>query len=136
MWVPLPSGFTPNGTGMLTPLRASNLKVHQAVNRMVGETVTRGLGFLLPKELAIKTIPRLRLCTAHWTQKKGKKSGRPIGDMTYVDGTALNTDEATKEAENFYGPIRHPTIDDIVLMILSFFTQYGTNQAGKEWCDL
>ena len=65
--VPLPVGFIPNGTGVLTPLRASYLKVHQAVNKMVGETVSRGLGFLLPKELAIKTIPRLHLCTAHWT---------------------------------------------------------------------
>ena len=136
MRVPIPVGFIPNGTGVLTPLRTSYLKVHQAVNRMVGETVSRGLGFLLPKELAIKTIPRLHLCTAHWTQKRGKKSGRPIGDMTYVDGTALNTDEATKEAEDIYGPIRHPTIEDIALMILSFFTEYGSNKPGKEWSDL
>ena len=108
MRVPIPVGFTPNGTGVLTPLRTSYLMVHQAVNRMVGETVARGLGFLLPKDLAIETIPRLHLCTAHWAQKRGKKSGRPIGDMTYVDGTPLNTDETTKEAEEIYGPIRHP----------------------------
>ena len=56
--------------------------------------------------------------------------------MTYVDGTALNTDVATKEAEDIYGPIRHPTIEDIALMILSFFTKYGSNQSGKEWSDL
>ena len=51
MRVPLPVGFIPNGTGVLTLLRASYLKVHQAVNKMVGETVSRGLGFLLPKNL-------------------------------------------------------------------------------------
>ena len=82
MRVPIPIGFKPNGSGALTPLRASYLKVHQAVNKMVAETVSSGLGFLLPKDLAIETIPRLHLCTAHWAQKKGKKSGRPIGGMT------------------------------------------------------
>lgn len=136
MRVPLPVGFVPNGTGVLTPLRTSDLKVHQAVNKMVGETVSQGLGFVLPKELAIKSIPRLHLCTAYWTQKRGKKSGRPIGDMTYVDGTALNTDETTKVAEDIYGPIRHPTIEDIALMTLSFFAEYGANQSGKEWSYL
>ena len=43
--------------------------------------------------------------------------------MTYVDGTALNTDETTKVAEDIYGRIRHPTIEDIALMILSFFAE-------------
>ena len=90
----------------------------------------------MPKKLAIETIPRLHLCTAHWAQKTGKKSGRPIGDMTYVDGTALNTEEATKEAEDYYGPIRHPTIDDIAVMILDSFTAFGASQPGKEWSDL
>ena len=134
--VPIPIGFKPNGSGALTPLRASYLKVHQAVNKIVAETVSSGLGFLLPKDLAIETIPRLHLCTAHWAQKKGKKSGRPIGDMTYVDGTALNAEEATKEAGEYYGPIRHPTIDDIAVMIMDFFTAHGTNHSGKEWSDL
>lgn len=136
MLVPIPIGFKPNGSGVLTPLRASYLKVHQAVNKMVAETVSSCLGFLLPKDLALETIPRLHLCTAHWAQKKGKKSGRPIRDTTYVDGTALNTEEATKEAEEYYGLIRHPTIDDIAVMIMDFFMAHGANHSGKEWSDL
>ena len=135
-WYEVLAGFKPDGAGVLTPLRTSFLKVHQAVNKMVGETVSGGLGFLLPKSLVIDTIPRLHLCTAHWAQKRGKKSGRPIGDMTYVDGTALNTEEVTKEAEDYYGPIRHPTIDDIAVMILDFFTVNGASQSGKSWSDL
>ena len=34
------AGFKPNSAGVLTPLRTSYLKVHQAVNKMVGETVS------------------------------------------------------------------------------------------------
>ena len=59
-----------------------------------------------------------------------------MGDMTYVDGTPLNTDEVTKEAEGIHWPIRHPTIEDMALMILNFFAEYGASQSGKEWSDL
>ena len=90
MRVPLPKGFVPNGKSTLAPLRPSYLKVAGAVNKMIASTVADKLGFLLPKALAIQTIPNLHLCTAHWTPKKGKKSGRPIGDLTFVEGVALN----------------------------------------------
>ena len=49
-----------------------------------------------------------------------------------MDGAALNTEEAIKKAEEYYGPIRHPTIDDIAVMIMDFFTAHGANHSGKE----
>ena len=120
MRVPRPNGFTPNGKSVLSPLRPSYLKVAGAVNKMIAGTVTEKLGFHLPKELAIRTITNLHLCTAHWTPKKGKKSGRPIGDLTFVDGVALNSDETTASSELYYGAIVHPTIEVIIKMILRF----------------
>ena len=65
-------------------------------------------------------IDNLHLAAAHWTPKKGKPSGRLVGDMTYATGTPHNTPEATAEAAETYGPIKHPTIENIAGMIFKF----------------
>jgi hypothetical protein len=48
--------------------------------------------------------------------------GRPLSDLTNVDGTRLNTDETAKAASDYYGAIRHPTIEDIAKMVHNFWT--------------
>ena len=78
MRVPLPAGFTPNGKGLLTPLRPAYVDVHQAVDKMLAELHTQGLAFCLPKKEAIDLIDGLHLGKASWTPKKGKPSGRSI----------------------------------------------------------
>ena len=133
MRVPRPVGFVPNGKSALAPLRPSYLKVAGAVNKMIASTVAEKLGFLLPKALAVQTISNLHLCTAHWTPKKGKKSGRPIGDLTFVEGMALNSDETTASSELYYGIIIHPTIDVIIKMILRFWGQSNEPKTMYHW---
>ena len=133
MRVPRPNGFTPNGKSILSPLRPSYLKVAGAVNKIIAGTVTEKLGFLPPKELAIRTITNLHLCTAHWTPKKGKKSGRPTGDLTFVDGVALNSDETTASSELYYGAIVHPTIEVIIKMILRFWERCDVPKTIHNW---
>ena len=61
------------------------------MNKMLGDVVQQRLAFLLPYEDAKQYAPNLHLCKAHWTRKKRKPSGRPLGDLTYVDGTPVNT---------------------------------------------
>jgi hypothetical protein len=58
-----------------------------------------------------------------WTVKKGKPSGRPLGDSSDSDGTPLNTDAMSDAACDYYGIITHPTIDDIVRMIHAYWTE-------------
>jgi hypothetical protein len=79
------------------------------------------LAFLLSLDMAQRYVPELHLCKAHWTTKKGKASGRPLGDLSYVDGTPLNTDETADAATAHYGKIVHPTIDDIANMIYEYW---------------
>ena len=82
------------------------------------------IAFILPLELAQAHIPNLHLCKAHWTTKKGKAtfaSGRPLGDLSNVDGTPLNTDATAEAATAYYGPITHPTIEDIAVMVDRFW---------------
>ena len=115
-----PTGFVANGSLPRTPLRSTYETVAPAVNKMLGAVVEQRLAFLLPLELAQQHVRDLHLCKAHWTTKKGKASGRPLGDLTFVDGTPLNTDETAEAATEYYGRISHPTIEDIAKMIHEF----------------
>ena len=136
MRVPRPDGFVPNGKEPGSGLRGTYTKVHSAVNRLLGDVVQQRLAFILPKPMAVAYIDNLHLAAAHWTPKKGKPSGRPIGDMTYVTGTPLNTPEATAKAAETYGPIKHPTINDIAGMILKFWERAKERDPAAKWEDL
>lgn len=86
MHVPLPADFTPNGRETPSPLRATYATVSPAVNKMLRDIVEQRLAFLLPYEDAVRYVLNLHLRKAHW-----KASGRPLGDLAYVDGTPINT---------------------------------------------
>jgi hypothetical protein len=121
MWVPVPDA--PNGQNPPTPLRATYTAVAPAVSRMLGDIVHEKLAFLITYETAKKSTPNLHLCKAYWTRKKGKPSGRPLGDLTYVDGTPLNTPEMADAAALHYGAILHPTIENISEMVCNFWAK-------------
>lgn len=136
MRVPLPIGFIPNARGSLTPLRPAYVDVHRAVDRMLGDLHAQGLAFCLPKREAIDLIEGLHLGKASWTPKKGKPSGRSIGDMSFCDGTPLNCDETKAMAESWWGKIELPTIEDITVMILDFFEAESKRDSSVKWEDL
>ena len=94
--------FVPNALGQRSPPRELYLKVHSAVDKMLFSLHEQGLAFILPEAEAIEKIPELNLCKAHWARKKGKKSGRPIGDLSNGDGTPLNSEYAKLEAEKLW----------------------------------
>ena len=136
MKVHLPVGFTPNGKEPQTPLRATYVSVAPAVNKMLGDIVEQKLAFILPLESAKRYVPRLHLGKAHWTKKKGKPSGRPLGDLTFVDGTPLNTPETSAAAAAYYGDIVHPTIEDIAQMVCRFWAKTLERDPEAKWSDL
>ena len=121
MKVHLPEGFKPNGLQPPSELRDAYTDVAPAVNKMFGAVVADRLAFLLPFSVAKEHVPNLHLSKAHWCPKKGKASGRPLGDLSNVDGTRINTDATAKAASDYYGAIRHPTIEDIAQMIHEFW---------------
>lgn len=131
-----PTGFAPNGTLPRTPLRSTYEAVAPAVNKMLGAVVEQRLAFLIPLQCAQEHVHDLHLCKAHWTTKKGKPSGRPLGDLTFVDGTPLNTDETAAAATDYYGAIVHPTIEDIARMIYDFWTEAKKRDPSARWQDL
>lgn len=96
----------------------------------------QGLAFILPEAEALENIPKLNCCKAHWAKKNGKKSGRPIGDLSNGDGTPLNSEYAKLEAERRWGVIHHPTIADFVLMIFHVFEESKHVDPSVTWDDL
>jgi hypothetical protein len=136
MKVHLPEGFSVNGMMPRTDRRPIYETVATAVNKMLGAVVDQKLAFLLPLETAQQHIPNLHLCKAHWTVKKGKPSGRPIGDLSNVDGTKINTDETAAAATEYYGEIRHPTIDDIAVMIYDFWVEAKGRDPSVSWSNM
>ena len=136
MRVPIPEGFIPNGQQPRSPLRSVYESVSGAVNKMLGTVVEQRLACLLPLDMALEYVPNLHLSKAHWTTKKGKASGRPLGDLSNVGGTPLNTDATAAEATAYYGPINHPTVEDIAVIIHHFWKEAQMRDPQLRYADL
>lgn len=136
MKVHKPDGFVPNGCQPRSPLRTTYSSISSAVNKMLGAVVEQKQAFLLPLDMVQEHVPNLHLCKAHWTTKKGKASGRPLGDLSNVDGTLINTDETAAAATAYYGQIQHLTIDGIATMIHEFCTEAKAADPTVQWSEL
>ena len=98
-----------------------------------------GLAFIFTLQTAL-SIPGIHFSPAHWAPKAGKECGRPIIDST--DSTSpypvLNSEEVSERAQVRYGVIRHPTIDDVVVMVVNFLKKSvhgparGERRAGRD----
>jgi hypothetical protein len=136
MKVHRPEGYIPNGNLPRTPLRAAYVAVAPAVNRMLGDLVKQKLAFNLPLVTAQRHVLDLHSCKAHWTRKEGNASGRPLGDLTFMDGTPLNTPETVAAAAVHYDEILHPTIEDIAAMVWQFWLKVVDKNPDAKWTDL
>jgi hypothetical protein len=136
MVIPQCPSFVPNALGETTPPRELYLKVHSAVDKMLYTLHQQGLAFILPEKEALQHIPNLNCCKAHWARKKGKKSGRPIGDLSNGDGTPLNSEYAKLEAEKRWGVIHHPTISGFIIMIFDLYEEMIKEDPTATWDDL
>jgi hypothetical protein len=120
MNVHIPEGLEPNGHQPRSDLRDIYLDVPPSMNKMYGAVIADRLAFLLLLDLALQHVPNLHLSKTHWCPKKWKPSGRLLGDLSNVDGTRINTDETAKATSDYFGTIRHPTIEDTAKMIHDF----------------
>lgn len=124
MDLPLPVGFESNQEP--PPIRAIYRKVAPAVNKQMYAQYKKGLLILLETATA-KRIPGVHFSATSWAPKKGVEAGRPIGDPSNApDGTcALNSIDLHGAIEELWGPIKHPTLEEICLMILRAAERHG-----------
>lgn len=138
MQVPVPTGFIPNGQSQRPPMRKAYRTAHSAVNKLNHETWKEGLAFYLPLSVAQHLIIGCHLSPAHWTSKKDKVSGRPLIDPTddSIPNSVLNGPEIRDRATALWAPIEHPTITDIVTMIIEFYERARTSDPSITWDDI
>ena len=87
--------------------------------------------FLLLSEA--KKIPGIHFSPQHHADSKGKPEGRVIGDLsgqhndehTPLNGSAHDKDDLRNQIRLQWGEIKHPTVDDLVLMVLTLADLYG-----------
>jgi hypothetical protein len=136
----LREGFQPNGKGTLPPLRKTYTSVKSAVNRLLVENFHElGLAFILTKATAL-TIPGIHFSPLHWTEKQGKRQGRPIGDCS--DGGSesgnepLNSSSTKERSDQLWGTIHHPSIEDVANMIMDYYEVAIRDDPTFRWEDI
>ena len=132
MEVPLPKGFVPNGTGAWPKLRTKYLQTAAAVDKMVMSLREKRLAFVFKKWTAA-TVKDIHLTPGDWTGKKGKEQGRNIIDSSDDKAGALNSDDAREAVRQLWGEIQHPTIGDLVVMILDYFDRQRALRPDLTW---
>jgi hypothetical protein len=133
--------FIPNSTGNLPKLRRLYLEVAPAVNKMVYENfVEKGLAFVFPKQIFFDWVPESHINPFSWADNAGKIQGRNIADCS--DGgrepgnSPLNSEHTKDESDALWGKIEHPTLTDIVQMILRFFRIALEEDPSVKWEDI
>ena len=108
------------------PLRKKYMLVASAVNKKLAEQLQLGNGILV-RNTAARHISGIHYSSIHWTEQAGKIAGRVLMDPSNAEEgkDSLNSDEATEAAKEKYGEIRHPTIDNIIRMIIKMAELHG-----------
>jgi hypothetical protein len=121
--------FVPNCN--TPPIRRLYAQLSNAVNKMLLDLWHNELVFILPTSTA-RNIPGIHYSPVHWTRKRGKKSGRNLFDSSDgATGHALNSVIARELLRSKYGNISHPTIFDIVIMILDYEESISANDRDQ-----
>jgi len=115
-------GFAPNNDP--GELRNKYVQAHPAVNKMMSDLWANENILILKTEDVLEHQHEwggANWSQTHWTTKQGKAKGRPIGDCT----ATLKSDEIKEAVRERYGPIEHPTIHSMILLILEMVDRHG-----------
>ena len=129
--VPLAEGFTP--VSKPPPLTKTYQAVSKAVDGQFLKMVRDGLVLVLTLTTAL-TIAGIHFSDGHWAINHGKEPGRPIFNSSNrpSETEKLNGEDVKRKAEVLWGPIRLPTIVDIMKMILRCRDKFPR----RPWSDL
>jgi len=116
----------------VAPLRDRYIKLHHTINKLLYKLYSDGTMIFLHKEDANR-IDGLHLSPQHHADSKGKPEGRIIGDLsgqhdpkfTPLNGSAGDKDELRNAIALKWGEIKHPTVDQLVLMVLTSADLHG-----------
>ena len=134
MEIVVDSTFVPNGKP--PRMRPKYLRLAPAVNKILFDLHQDGHVLIVPTDVA-QAIPGIHYSSTNWAPKAGKPQGRQLGDPSNVlEGSALNSEEVKAMVTAKWGEIRHPTLDDLVLMILRISDRYDNENIVMWKMDL
>ena len=116
-------------------LHPSYQKVFPAVDKLLYDIQKQGLGWVLSKDL-LQQHDSVHLSLAKWAEKYDKMCGRNTSDLSFGVGPILNGVWAKDAAAQMYGEVHHPSIIDIVLMILDVWDKVQVTHPGARMEDL
>ena len=113
--------------------RTKYLAVAPTVHKLLFKQHAAGTVVFLPLS-DVAHIPNLHLSPQHWTEKKGKPEGRTLGDLSNTDTTGVSPlngclgedkEELRQRVNQYWGEIFHPTLDQLIRMILRMAMQHS-----------
>lgn len=127
--------FVPNGPDNLPKLSSTYKRLATAVNRMIVQNfVNNQLAFILSKDLVNRSGIPYHLSQLSWTVKFGKKEGRPIHDGS-AGQMPVNSEFTKTSYDKIWGVIRHPSIGDLVRMVLDYRGTVLAHDPSIRMCD-
>lgn len=151
MEVPLPVGFQPNGkldhrTGERArdhtgaePLRKLYEETAPAVNKQLMKLHALGLAFILRADTVFRMLEGDHKMVASWAPKAGSEAGRVLMDPSHtkvMNGWVMNGKEVKGACQALWLPIQHPTIAELIVMVLSFYIEAEKKDPAVRWADV
>ena len=153
MEVPLPDGFKPNGklnylSGETVstynasdpePLRTRYQQTASAVNKQLFKLWGLGLAFILTAPTVFWMVKGDHKMVASWAAKAATEAGRVLMDPTHTKvkgGSSMNGPEVKEKCKSLLGPIGHPDIWMLIIMIMTFFSRAKKKDPEVKWEDL
>jgi hypothetical protein len=131
-----PADFVPSGFSNRPPLRRKyREEVSHAVNKLLSLQWQKETVLLLPTDM-VANLPGVHFSPQHWVLKAGKAQGRPICDTSNpapgsdaLNGTGKEGKEIVRQAiAQEWGAILHPTLGDLVEMVLKMVDRHGADK--------
>ena len=118
----------------VAPLRDRYIKLHHTINKWLFKLYNDGTMIFLRKQDAM-CIDGLHLSPQHHADSKGKPEGRIIGDLsgqhdpnfTPLNGSPHDKAQLRAAIALKWGEIKHPTVDQLVKMVLTSADIHGWN---------
>ena len=128
---PVAPSFRPQADNV-PPLRDRYITLQHPINRLLYKQYTDGTMILLLLAVA-QQIPGIHFSPQHHADSKGKPEGRVIGDLTGqhderytpLNGSLHDKDDLRETIRQQWGDIKHPTVNELVRMVLTSADIYG-----------
>jgi hypothetical protein len=128
--------FVPSATA--GRISASYAAAPAAVEAHIHKAHLAGVGILLP-DRAVRDVGNLNVMNVGLAPKRGKTSGRLTTDASSNAarvGPFLNSEGATARAREAWGAIEHPSLADVIRLVLRAEAQWGRREVVVWKTDL